>query len=142
MKNNIAIYPGSFDPFHEGHKQILKKAIALFEHVYVIVTNNPDKDNQSNIIDRYNFVSQQLQKFKNVTVLINENELTAVFAKKLKARYIIRSARNIKDFNYEIELAAGNKHLNNHLETILIMPNYKSIKYSSTLIRHKERLKI
>ncbi|UUM24907.1 pantetheine-phosphate adenylyltransferase [Mycoplasma sp. 3686d] len=140
MKTRIAIYPGSFDPIHSGHIQILKKALLLFDKVYVIVSVNPDKSNQSDINQRFEHTKQKIAKFKNVEVLVNANQLTAIFAKKLKAKFIIRSARNIKDFNYEIELAAGNKFLNNELETVLIIPNYKSVKYSSTLIRHRERM--
>ncbi|UUD36039.1 pantetheine-phosphate adenylyltransferase [Mycoplasmopsis citelli] len=140
MKVKKAIYPGSFDPLHQGHIQILKKALLLFDKVYVIVTNNPDKENQSDINQRFSNTKKQLANFENVEVLMNENEFTAVFAKQLNANFIIRSARDNHDFNYELELAAGNKHLNSKLETILIIPNYKSVKYSSTLIRHKERL--
>ncbi|TNK91678.1 pantetheine-phosphate adenylyltransferase, partial [Mycoplasmopsis pullorum] len=55
--------------------------------------------------------------------------------------FIIRSGRDIQDFTYELELAAGNKILNPDLETILIIPNYDDIKFSSTLERHKEKLK-
>ncbi|WP_025755127.1 pantetheine-phosphate adenylyltransferase [Mycoplasmopsis cricetuli] len=140
MKSKIAIYPGSFDPIHKGHIEILKKALNLFDKIYVIVSVNPDKLHQNDIQIRYQLVKEKTKQFKNIEILINENELTALVARKLKANFIIRSARNILDYNYEIELAAGNKHLNKNLETILIMPNYQHINYSSTLMRHKKRL--
>ncbi|WP_036464160.1 pantetheine-phosphate adenylyltransferase [Mycoplasmopsis sturni] len=141
MKSKIAIYPGSFDPLHKGHIQILKKALKLFDLIYLVVTNNPDKIEQSNLETRLNFAKEQLKNLPNIIVISNPNKLTGELAKELKANFLIRSARNITDFNYEIELAAGNKKINKNLETILIMPNYRSINYSSTLIRHMKKLK-
>lgn len=141
MKSKIAIYPGSFDPLHKGHIQILKKALKLFDLIYLVVTNNPDKIEQSNLETRLKFAKEQLKNLPNIIVISNPNKLTAELAKELKANFLIRSARNITDFNYEIELAAGNKKINKNLETILIMPNYRSINYSSTLIRHMKKLK-
>lgn len=141
MKSKIAIYPGSFDPLHKGHIEILKKALKLFDLIYLVVTNNPDKIEQSNLETRLNFAKEQLKNLPNIIVISNPNKLTGELAKELKANFLIRSARNITDFNYEIELAAGNKKINKNLETILIMPNYRSINYSSTLIRHMKKLK-
>lgn len=140
MKSKIAIYPGSFDPLHKGHIQILKKALKLFDLIYLVVTNNPDKIEQSNLENRLNFAKKRLQNLPNIIVISNPDKLTGELAKELKANFLIRSARNISDFNYEIELAAGNKKINKNLETILIMPNYRSINYSSTLIRHMKKL--
>ncbi|TNK83777.1 pantetheine-phosphate adenylyltransferase [Mycoplasmopsis pullorum] len=141
MSSKIAIYPGSFDPWHQGHEQILLKALKLFDFVYVIVSINPDKNNQGDIQQRYQNVFKQTQNIKNVKVLINEKDFIANIAKKLNSNFIIRSGRDIQDFTYELELAAGNKILNPDLETILIIPNYDDIKFSSTLERHKEKLK-
>ncbi|UCU26599.1 pantetheine-phosphate adenylyltransferase [Mycoplasma anserisalpingitidis] len=141
MNKKYAIYPGSFDPWHKGHMEILKKALKIFDAIFIIVSINPDKDNQSNIDKRFNNVKEKVKDLDNVEVLINKSGFIADIARKLNVNFIIRSARNNTDFNYELELAAGNKTLNNELETILIMPNYEDINYSSTLERHKEKLK-
>lgn len=137
----IAIYPGSFDPLHQGHIQIIKKALKLFDFLYVIVSFNPDKNNQSDIQKRFNDVKDKLKDFSNIKVLKNTNRFTAEIANDLNANFIIRSARNINDFNYELELAAGNKKINDNLETILIVPDYDFINYSSTLLRHSKWIK-
>ncbi|MBD5789010.1 phosphopantetheine adenylyltransferase [Mycoplasma synoviae GX11-T] len=141
-KNNLkkAIYPGSFDPIHKGHINIIKKAVKLFDYVYVIVSINPDKNNLTGIKTRFLNTKKKLSKFENVEVLLNEDDFIANIAKKHDCNYLIRSARNIKDYSYEIELAAGNKFLNSNLETILIMPDYENINYSSTLLRHGKKL--
>lgn len=135
-----AIYPGSFDPLHQGHLDVIKKALKIFDKIIVVVSINPDKNNLVNIKQRYLATCQELKAFKNVEVVLNENDLMANVAKKYDANFIIRSARNETDYKYELELAAGNNSQNQELETILIIPNYKMIEYSSTLLRHKRKL--
>ncbi|VEU58505.1 pantetheine-phosphate adenylyltransferase [Mycoplasmopsis gallinacea] len=136
-----AIYAGSFDPFHDGHFQILQKAARLFDFVYVIVSINPDKPDASDIDIRYNNTKKLLSNLTNVQVLKNKDRFIAEIAQELDVKYLVRSARDVIDFNYELELAAGNNSLNNELETVLLIPSYEYIKYSSTLIRHKEKMK-
>ncbi|MCA8845728.1 pantetheine-phosphate adenylyltransferase [Mycoplasmopsis bovis] len=135
-----AIYPGSFDPLHEGHIAIVKKALKIFDKLFVIVSVNPDKERINDIDTRFAEAKMKLKDFKNVDVLVNKNELIAEMAKKLGANFLIRSARNDTDFKYELTLAAGHNSINNDLETILIMPDYNMIEYSSTVIRHKQKL--
>lgn len=135
-----ALYPGSFNPFHEGHLNILDKALKLFDEVIVIVSINPDKNNFSNLEERFKLVCKKLKQYKNVKVIKNSNNLIANIAKELDANFLIRSARTTTDYEYELDLAAGNHSLNNDLETILILPDYDKIDYSSTLLRHKKIL--
>lgn len=135
-----ALYPGSFNPFHEGHLNILDKALKLFDEVIVIVSINPDKNNFSNLEERFELVCKKLKQYKNVKVIKNSNNLIANIAKELDANFLIRSARTTTDYEYELDLAAGNHSLNNDLETILILPDYDKIDYSSTLLRHKKIL--
>lgn len=130
-----AIYPGSFDPLHEGHVSIIKKALKLFDVVYVVVTNNPEKTNQTDIGERLDKVKSLLAGFSGVVVDINENEMTADFAKNRDVSFLIRSARNQTDFNYELELAVANKHLNKTLETIIIVPDSLDVDFHSRLIK-------
>ncbi|WP_406617071.1 pantetheine-phosphate adenylyltransferase [Mycoplasmopsis adleri] len=139
-QNKIAIYPGSFDPLHDGHISVLEKGLLLFDKIIMVVSINPDKDNLEGIEQRYQEAKAKLSKYPNVEVILNKNDLIANIAKQYHANFIIRSARNTTDYAYELELAAGNHALNNKLETILILPNYDMIDYSSTLIRHKEKL--
>lgn len=136
-----AIYAGSFDPIHEGHLAVIKKALKMFDELLVIVSINPDKNNYDNLEERYLYVKKVLKDFKNVKVMINKNELIGDIAKRENCEFLIRSARNQTDFNYELVVAAGNHAVNHNLETILILPDYDMIDYSSSLIRHKEKLK-
>ena len=132
----IAIYPGSFDPIHEGHKKIILKAVKLFDKVIVLVSNNEDKKNQSKLSVRKENAEEFLKGISNIEVLANENKLTAKWAEEHKVNFIIRSGRNNIDFEYELELAGANKHINPNLETVIIMPEIEDTKYSSRLIKN------
>lgn len=141
MRIKIAIYPGSFDPLHEGHVEIIAKGLKLFDIIYVIVSVNPDKKSQRPIEERFEEASLILRDWERVKVIMNKDDFIANIAKELGADFLIRSARNNKDFNYEMELAAGNNILNKDLETILIIPKHEYVNYSSTLLRHKKKLR-
>lgn len=142
MKNKkIAIFPGTFNPIHKGHINILKKALNVFDFVYVVISNNPDKEKKITYQQKMKQVSEALKGFKNIEIIINDKELTGEFAKKINASFLIRSARNDLDFKYEYELAIGNKIVNPSLETILFFPDEDTIGYSSTLERHKKLLR-
>lgn len=132
-----AIYPGSFDPLHEGHIKIIEKALKLFDVVYVVVSNNPEKTSQAPIQTRFENTLNMLSKYKDVIVEINEHEYTADFARSKDINFLIRSARNQGDYNYELELASANNYLNKDLETILIIPDYRDISYESRLMKQK-----
>ena len=130
-----AIYPGSFDPIHKGHINIIKKASKLFDELLVVVSNNPEKNNQNDINERLNKVISSIEGLKNVKAISNNKTLTSKLASSLDISFLVRSGRNDIDFKYELELAAANKHLNNNLETIMFFPDLDDVDYSSTLER-------
>jgi len=132
-----AIYAGSFDPIHQGHIKVLKKALKLFDEVIVIIANNDFKKNQSNIDKRLVEVKQSIKKhnLRNVTCYILNDKYLATWAKENDINFLIRSARNNTDFKYELDLAKLNKEINKKFETILIIPDLKDIEYSSTKFR-------
>lgn len=134
----IGLFPGSFDPIHDGHISIIKKAVKLFDKLYVVVSFNKEKLYFSQPLEkRYIKVKKLLEKMQNVEVLLNTNKYTAHLAKELNAQYIVRSARTMMDYSYELELAGANRYLNNDLETILIIPNYDDINFASRLLKQK-----
>lgn len=129
-----AIFAGSFDPVHPGHLKIIQKAAKLFDKLYVVVANNNFKNQQKNIQKRKQEIIKQIA-IKNVEVEILEEKYLAKWAEAKKINYLVRSARNDIDFNYELEMAKMNKIINQKLETILIIPNYDDIHFSSTQFR-------
>lgn len=135
----IAIFPGSFEHFHQGHVSVLKKAINIFEIIYVVVSNNEAKKN-SEIKKRYeNVINNDFIKNNNskIKVLIN-NGLTVDVLKELNCYFIIRGMRNKKDFHYELNLYDEYKKMYNDFEIIYFLSdNDKRNISSSNLIREK-----
>lgn len=137
MNIKRAIFPGSFDPIHEGHIDIIKRAAKLFDELYVAVSINTDKPKQSSLSERYKKVQKIINKFKfkNVFVVCN-NKLTIEFAKQLKCNYIVRSIRNYKDYINELNIAKVHHMLNSSIiETILFISTKELAKKSSTNIK-------
>ncbi|SYV96814.1 pantetheine-phosphate adenylyltransferase [Mycoplasmopsis edwardii] len=135
IKKKNALYAGSFNPMHEGHLSVLKKACKLFDKVYVLVAQNPEKE-KNDIIKNINDVKSKIKDITNAEVLEGCQEmLTANVAKELNIKFLIRSARNNLDYKYELDLASGNKIINNDLETILLIPDDQYLNHSSSLIK-------
>ncbi|MGL6125293.1 MAG: pantetheine-phosphate adenylyltransferase [Metamycoplasmataceae bacterium] len=136
----IAIYPGSFNPFHKGHLSIVNKALKIFDFVYIIVTLNPDKKNPNNLEYNKEIIEEYFKNNERVIVLINKSKLTGTLALELGAQFLIRSSRYNLDFEYELNLANSNNFINNNLETIIFFPDYDHKHVSSTVIRHKKAI--
>ena len=133
----IAIYPGSFDPIHEGHINIIKRSSILFDILYVAVSYNVDKSKQTDIESRLYQVQKTIKKLnlKNVKVVKNAG-LTIEFAKKLKCNFIVRGIRNIYDYKYELNMAKVHKALDATIDTILFVTSKELSRKSSTIIRN------
>ena len=136
MIKKIAIYPGTFDPIHEGHINIIERSSKLFDKLYVAVSYNVDKPNQSNIDTRLKNVKKVIKKLhlKNVEAIKNIG-LTIKFAKKLKCNFIVRSIRNSKDYTYELNIAKTHKMLDASIDTVLFISSKELSKKSSTNIK-------
>lgn len=132
MKKKTCIFVGSFDPFHEGHASVLRRARELFDEVVVGIGINPKK--------QYMFtVEERLMKIKtlfpDVTVETYEG-LTIDFAHKHGAQHIVKGIRNEADFLYEREQALFNKE-HGDIETIFLLAEPGLENVSSTRIRNE-----
>ena len=129
-----AIYPGFFDPFTNGHLDIVRKASEIFDRVYIVIGVNAEKhrtfpaDRISDAITR----TLQDQQIENCEVVI-WNGLVAEFARRQKTDYMIRGLRNNMDYNYEENVAAVNKLINPDLEYIYFRSN--NVAVSSTMVK-------
>lgn len=126
------IFAGSFDPLHQGHKDIVKKALEIFDFVYIVVSNNPEK-NSTELDTRYKSVNKSFCRNKAVEVLKLEKGLLADLAKDLKVKHLVRSARDGKDFEYELMLAKGYKKTNKDLDIVIIVPDEINIELRSSI---------
>lgn len=130
----VAICPGSYDPITMGHIDIIERASNLFDRIIVAVAIQPRKETLFSIEDRVKFI---LNYFKKNDCIIVESfdTLLVKFAKKYKAKIIIKGLRAVTDFETEFQMAQLNHELNPSLETIFMMASPKYAYLSSSAIK-------
>ncbi|MGB9004865.1 MAG: pantetheine-phosphate adenylyltransferase [Candidatus Aminicenantales bacterium] len=136
---NIAIYPGSFDPITNGHVDIIERGLKIFEGILVAVLENPGKDRLFSAEERMTMIREIFSSQPKVEVQ-SFHGLLVDFAKKNKARIVIRGLRAVSDFEYEFQMALMNHKLNPDLETFFMMPNIRYTFLSSSLVKEVHRL--
>ena len=134
MKNKIAIFPGTFDPFTLGHHNIVLRGLKIFDAIYIAIGNNPEKERYFDVELIKNKI-EELYKDENKINIILYNELTAKISKKLNANFILRGLRNTTDFEFENSISQINKDINKDLETVFLITSPKLAPISSTIIR-------
>lgn len=134
MKKRIAVYPGSFDPVTFGHLDIIERAAKIFDHVIVSVFVHSGKRHMFTVEERVAMLRQALKGKKNVSVDCFEGLLTD-YVKKKKTDVVIRGLRAISDLEYEFQMAAINRTLYRHIETVFFMPRVRYSYLSSSVVR-------
>jgi len=129
-----AIFPGSFAPFSKGHQEIVTKALHIFDHIYIAVGQNSEKQTYFSQQQRVNWIESVYSKNKKITVIQFEG-LTVDQCKDLNTTHIIRGIRDKDDFKFEQRIADHNKDLEPNIETILLLTSKKYSHISSTIIR-------
>jgi len=115
-----AVYPGSFDPITNGHLDILKRALRVFDRVIILVANNPNKKTSFTVEERLTMIKEVFKSNSNVTVDATES-LTVNYANKNGACAIIRGLRAMGDFEYEFQLSAANRYIDDKIEMVFFM---------------------
>jgi len=136
MRN--VIYPGSFDPVTNGHLDLIQRASAIFDKVYVAIALNSDKTPLFSVEERIELLKEACKEIENVEV-INFDGLLVDAVTKYNACGVIRGLRAVSDFEYELQMALLNRQLNNQCETIFMAPNPKYTFVSSTIIKEIAR---
>ncbi len=130
------VFVGSFDPFHEGHRNVVDRALKLFDEVVVGVSINEQKEYASSLEERVKRIEEIYKDEARVMVEANEG-LTIDFAHRHKAKCIIKGVRNVEDFTSEQEQALWNKK-HGGVETLLLVADEGLENISSTLIREND----
>ncbi|KRM88007.1 pantetheine-phosphate adenylyltransferase [Lacticaseibacillus thailandensis] len=135
MTERIAIFPGSFDPFTNGHLDTVRRASAIFDRVVVAVMTNTSKQPLFSASEKTALIAGALVGLPNVSVVAQSAALTVDFARHLHAQFIVRGLRNVQDFSYENDIAAVNARLAPDIQTVLLpaKPEYAAI--SSSIIK-------
>ena len=130
----VAVYPGSFDPFHVGHVAIVDRASQIFPRVIVGIHKNAGKDSLFSPEERLEIISEYYKDNDEVEVL-SFSGLLINFLDELNASIIIRGMRAVSDFEYEFQMALMNRRLAPHVETVFLTPKEEYTYLSSRLVR-------
>ena len=130
----IAVFAGSFDPFTLGHLDIVKRAAALFDELYVLLAVNASKKYLFDEEIRADMVRKAVSQLPNVKVDCFDG-LTVDFAKRVGAKYLVRGIRNAADVDYEQTVAWNNKMLCPECETVFLSSAPEHLMVSSTVVR-------
>jgi len=137
--NKIAVYPGSFDPITNGHVDIIKRGLGVFDELIVLIAYNPNKKTIFSLEERVEMIREVIRDFKNVRV-DSFDGLLVEYVKVAGANVILRGLRALSDFEYEFQLALINRRLNRDVETVFLMTGYKWFYTSSTIINEAASL--
>ena len=131
---SVAIFPGSFDPFTRGHQAIVEQALHLFDKVVVAIGYNPEKRGLLSIEARKRLIKAIYCNESRVEVTAYTT-LTGEEAQRVGAKVIVRSVRNIIDFEYERNLSQANSHLYPDMQTVILFAPQDVEHISSSLVR-------
>ncbi|MDT3697356.1 MAG: pantetheine-phosphate adenylyltransferase [Ignavibacterium sp.] len=135
------IYPGTFDPVTYGHIDIVKRAVDLFDEVFITVAINPSKQPLFTTQERVDMLRESLKEFSNKVIIDSFDGLLVEHAKKVGAIAIVRGLRQISDFEFEFQMALMNRKLSGDITTIFLMPHERYTYLNSTVIRNLASLK-
>lgn len=133
---NIALFPGSFDPFTVGHADIVRRALPLFDRLIIAVGINPSKHGEQTAVQRVESIASLYRKEPRIEVR-SYSSLTVDFASECGARYIVRGVRSPIDFEYERNMAEVNRRLSG-VETVILCADPALAYISSSLVRELE----
>jgi pantetheine-phosphate adenylyltransferase len=129
-----AIYPGTFDPITNGHKDLVRRAAGIFDRVLVAVAFNPGKTPMFTLDERVDLARRVLSDIPNVEVT-GYNGLTVELMRERGIQVVVRGLRAVSDFEFEFQLANMQRHLLRNIETVFLTPQEQFTFISSTLIR-------
>jgi pantetheine-phosphate adenylyltransferase len=134
-----AIYPGSFDPFTNGHLDVVQRAARLFDRVIVAVAKSEGKHPLFELEERKSFIQKSIAAMPNVEADTFDG-LLVNYAQKHSAQAVIRGLRAVSDFEFEFQMALMNRKLNDSFETIFMMPKDTYTFLSSRIVKEIARL--
>lgn len=127
------LYPGTFNPIHNGHEDLVRRASRLFDRVVLGIATSPHKS-PSELATREALAKEVLAGIKQVDVL-GFNGLTVDFAKEVGASVILKGLRTVTDFDYEFQMLNMNRSLQPDIETVFLAPSDDHSYISSSLVR-------
>jgi pantetheine-phosphate adenylyltransferase len=133
------IYPGSFDPFHNGHLDVVRRASRIFDQVVVAVARNESKQPLFSVEERTRLVRESVRDIPNVEADTFEGLLVDYVVRR-QACAVLRGLRAVSDFEFEFQLALMNRRLNEQVETLFMTPKDTYTFLSSRMVKEISRL--
>ncbi|HEY6292586.1 MAG TPA: pantetheine-phosphate adenylyltransferase [Terriglobia bacterium] len=134
MSENMVVYPGSFDPLTNGHLDLIERGVRMFDGLVVAVLTNLEKKPFFTVHERVDMLREVTREIPNVTV-DTFSGLLVEYAKRKKARAILRGIRAFSDYEYELQMALMNRKLEPTVETVFLMPAESYTYVSSRLVK-------
>lgn len=133
----IGVYAGSFDPITQGHMDVVRNAVGLFDKLIIAVGINPDKAKSQwlTLDEKLRLIRQCVQDFPNIEVTYFVNQYLVNYAASVGAGYIVRGERNVDDFISELAMHNINKRINPEIRTVYFKPERKYTEVSSRTVR-------
>ena len=136
----VAIFPGSFDPFTNGHYDIVLRGLRLFDEVIIAMGYNSKKKRYFDVDKMAELIQSCFdEKLSSRVKVIVYNKLTAKLAEEYNAGYLLRGLRNTTDFEYENSISQVNRYLNDELESVFLITSPRFASISSSIIREVHR---
>ena len=130
----VALYPGTFDPITNGHKDLVRRAVRLFDEVIVAVAANPQKKPLFDLPARVDMARAVLADIRGVSVVGFDNLLVDC-VRQHRANVILRGLRVASDFEFEFQLAGMNRRLAPEVETVFLTPSEQEMFISASLVK-------
>ncbi len=134
MGEKIAVYPGTFDPFHNGHLEIIRRALGTFDRIIVALGLNPEKETIFTLEERLDMIRCSVDGDPRIECDAFDGLLVR-YAERKNAHAIIRGLRAVSDFEYEFQLALMNRKLSRRIETFFLMTAHRYLYVSSRIIK-------
>ena len=134
MSKRIAVYPGTFDPLHNGHLDIIERCRPLFDEVVIAVLYNEQKKPLFTVDERMEIIRSLVDGRAECRVE-SFSGLLVDFMDRIGARAVVRGLRAVSDFEYEFQMALMNRRLNPRVETVFMMPKEDYSYLSSRLVK-------
>ena len=131
----VAIYPGTFDPLTNGHLDLIKRSVRMFEKLIVAIFEHTAKGPLFSVEERRRLIEESTRGLGNIEIDAFSNTLLVFYAKQRQAHVIIRGLRAIADFEYEFQMTLMNRRLDEDIETVFLMPREEYTYVSSRLIK-------
>jgi len=131
----VVIYPGSFNPITNGHTDLVKRALNLFDKVVLAIGTSTQKDPKVDLADRINLCNEVLEEFGDRVEVEGFNTLLVDYVRSKGTTFILRGLRTVTDFDYEFQMAEMNQSMDSKIEYVFL-PTAKECSFiSSTLVR-------